>query len=97
MLGKTVLLPYGAIEDEPSYPATNLQIDAHSQAVRRALPPRIPSLAGVMGNVQTPLLQFPARVLFHVGDVGTSSTAAAPKKKCCLTIWLAICIPNKAS
>jgi hypothetical protein len=56
--GKTVFLPYGVIEGEPSYPATNVAIDG----VRRGLEAAVPlsrELAGVMGNVQTPLLQFP--------------------------------------
>lgn len=58
VLGKTVLLPYGVIEGEPSYPATNLDIDG----LRRVFAEQIvkyPDLAGVMGNVQTPLLQLP--------------------------------------
>jgi hypothetical protein len=58
VLSKTVFLPYSVIEDEPSYPATNVAIDG----VRKGLEDAIPlarELAGVMGNVQTPLLQFP--------------------------------------
>jgi hypothetical protein len=58
VLPKTVLLPYGVIEGEPSYPATNVGIDA----LRAAFGTHVastPELAGVMGNVQTPLLQFP--------------------------------------
>jgi hypothetical protein len=46
------------IEGEPSYPATNVGIDA----LRAAFGTHVastPELAGVMGNVQTPLLQFP--------------------------------------
>ncbi len=58
VLGKTILLPYGAIEDEPSYPTTNVNIDAVHGAIERMLP-FAGELAGVMGNVQTPLLQFP--------------------------------------
>jgi len=58
VLGKTVLLPYGAIEDEPSYPTTNVNIDAVHGAIERMVP-YASELAGVMGNVQTPLLQFP--------------------------------------
>jgi hypothetical protein len=58
VLGKTVLLPYGAIEDEPSYPTTNVSIDAVHGAIERMVP-YAAELAGVMGNVQTPLLQFP--------------------------------------
>ena len=51
-------LPYGVIELEPSYPATNVALEG----VRRGLEAAFPlsrELAGAMGNVQTPLLQFP--------------------------------------
>lgn len=58
VLEKTVLLPYSAIEDEPSYPATNLNIDALREQFDRFVA-KTPELAGAMGNVQTPLLQFP--------------------------------------
>lgn len=57
VIQKTTLLPYGAIEDEPSYPATNLS----AQDVRQVFDILLsyPNIAGVMGNTQTPLLQFP--------------------------------------
>lgn len=58
VLGKAVFLPYGNIEFEPSYPKTNLEIDA----IRRTFAEQVdvfPELGGAMGNVQTPLLQFP--------------------------------------
>jgi len=58
VLDKKVLLPYGVIEAEPSYPATNLNIDG----IRRVLDDHLikyPQLRGVMGNVQTPILQLP--------------------------------------
>jgi hypothetical protein len=58
VLGKTVFLPYGLIEGEPSYPATNVQIDVLREVLNGPIS-RHPGLAGVMGNVQTPLLQFP--------------------------------------
>ena len=61
VLDKTVLLPYGFIEFEPSFPGTNVAIDG----LRAALETVISfsgELAGMMGNVQTPLLQIP-----HVG------------------------------
>ncbi len=67
VLEKTVLLPYSVIEGEPSYPSTNVQIDA----IRSAFDEHIahyPELAGVMGNVQTPLLQFP-NVYFYTSCV----------------------------
>jgi hypothetical protein len=58
LISKTLYLPYGAIEAEPAYPATNVQIDS----IRRTFngpDAKFPGLIGVMGNVQTPLLQFP--------------------------------------
>jgi hypothetical protein len=67
VLDKTVLLPYGVIELEPCYPATNVQIDT----VRAAFDEHVvqyPELAGVMGNVQTPLLQFP-HVYFYTSCI----------------------------
>lgn len=57
VLGKTVLLRYGAIEDEPSYPATNLDLKKVT-GVFACLKDN-PTLFGIMGNMQTPLLQFP--------------------------------------
>ena len=57
VLDKTVLLPYGVIEGEPAYPATNVGIDGIRTAFETMA--ACPELAGVMGNVQTPLLQFP--------------------------------------
>ena len=58
VLEKTVLLPYNEVEGEPSYPATNVQIDRLRTAFVREIY-KYPELAGVMGNVQTALLQFP--------------------------------------
>lgn len=63
VLEKTVLLPYGLIEGEPSYPATNVQIGELRALLERQIT-RYPGLAGVMGNVQTPLLQFPHMFFF---------------------------------
>ena len=34
LLGRTVFLPYGAVEREPSYPQTNVRIDARSCGLR---------------------------------------------------------------
>jgi len=58
VLEKTVLLPYGVIEGEPSYPATNVGIDAIRTVFDKHVA-KYPGLRGVMGNVQTPLLQLP--------------------------------------
>jgi hypothetical protein len=63
VLGKTVLLPYGAIEDEPSYPATNLHLDQIRQQFDD-FAAKYPEFEGMMGNVQTPLLQFPHAYYF---------------------------------
>jgi hypothetical protein len=57
-LAKTILLPYGLIEGEPSYPTTNVQIDAIRAAFANHIA-KYPELGGAMGNAQTPLLQFP--------------------------------------
>jgi len=64
VLHKTVLLPYGVIEGEPSYPNTNVAIDGVRGAIE-SMVPYAQDLAGVMGNVQTPLLQFP-HVYFYL-------------------------------
>ena len=58
VLEKSVFLPYGIIEFEPSYPKTNLEIDGIRGTFENQIDP-FPELAGAMGNVQTPLLQFP--------------------------------------
>lgn len=63
VLEKTVLLPYGVIEAEPSYPATNVGIDAMRTTLDAHLV-KWPELRGVMGNVQTPLMQLPHLYFF---------------------------------
>ncbi len=57
VLGKTVSLPYGAIEYEPSFPSTNVSLGP----VRRALKTldNYPEVRGVMGNNQTVFVQLP--------------------------------------
>ncbi len=55
---KTVLLPYGTIEFEPAYPHTGVKIDAIRGTLNSG-DARSPDIAGIMGNVQTPLIQFP--------------------------------------
>lgn len=56
-LGKTVFLPYGAIEYEPSFPSTNVSLGP----VRGALKvlDDYPEVRGVMGNNQTVFAQLP--------------------------------------
>jgi hypothetical protein len=58
VLGQTIYLPYGAIEGEPAYPQTQLNIDS-IRATFDGPDAKMPGLAGVMGNVQSPPLQFP--------------------------------------
>jgi hypothetical protein len=58
MISKTLYLPYGIIEREPAYPCINVQI-GDVRNTFRGPDAQFPGLAGVMGNVQTPLLQFP--------------------------------------
>ena len=57
VLQKTVLLPYNAIEYEPSRPETRTNFTAIRDALEAV--GQFPGLGGVMGNVQSPLLQFP--------------------------------------
>jgi hypothetical protein len=61
-LGKTVFLPYGAIEFEPSFPLTNLGLES----VRNNLDvlSKYPQTGGLMGNNMTALLQFPRTYFF---------------------------------
>jgi hypothetical protein len=57
VLPKTVYLPYGAIESEPAFPATNTGQESVKKVFDRAN--QYPGLRGVMGNNQLMLLQFP--------------------------------------
>jgi len=58
LIERTLYFPYGAIETEPCYPMTNVQIDAIRNVFNGEMN-KTPELGGVMGNVQTPILQFP--------------------------------------
>ena len=62
VLAKTIFLPYGAIEGEPSYPSTNVAFEG----IRSALDglSELDEIEGLMGNAQTPLLQFPHTYFF---------------------------------
>lgn len=62
-LEKAVFLPYGVIEFEPSYPKTNVEIDGIRDTFSNQVD-AFPQLAGAMGNMQTPLLQFPDAYYF---------------------------------
>ena len=62
VLGKTVYLPYGAIESEPAFPATNVGQEKVRKVFDKAN--QYPGLRGVMGNNQLMLLQFPRTYYF---------------------------------
>lgn len=61
-LNKTIYLPYGAIELEPSYPLTTTDLTPVREALDQAA--KYPELKGVMGNNQVLLLQFPRTYYF---------------------------------
>jgi len=61
VLDRTVYLPYGTIEGEPSYPGTNLSFGAIRDLRRLGT---YPGLRGVLGNAQCPLLQLPNVYLY---------------------------------
>ena len=63
VLSKAVFLPYGVIEFEPSYPKTNVEIDGIRGTFANQVD-AFPQLGGAMGNMQTPLLQFPDAYYF---------------------------------
>ncbi len=63
VLARTVYLPYGAIESEPAFPATNLGQEKVRKVFDRAN--QFPGLRGVMGNNQLMLLQFPRTYYFY--------------------------------
>ena len=62
VLDKTVYLPYGAIESEPAFPATNVGQESVRKVFDKAN--QYPGLRGVMGNNQLMLLQFPRTYYF---------------------------------
>jgi hypothetical protein len=69
---RVLYFPYATVEDEPSFPWTNYDIDrierAFTEIPREAFP------AGAMGNAQSHCLQLPHTYLFqHFADGGTKS------------------------
>jgi len=60
---RTVLMPYGTIEFEPAYPQTNVQIDA-IRNMYNGPDAQSTDVAGLMGNMQAPLLQLPNMFFF---------------------------------
>lgn len=57
VLAKTVFLPYGAIEYEPSFPSTNVSLGPVRDALK--VLDGYPEVRGVMGNNQTVFAQLP--------------------------------------
>jgi hypothetical protein len=57
VLGKTISLPYGAIEYEPSFPSTNVSLGPVRGALKTL--DSYPEVRGVMGNNQTVFVQLP--------------------------------------
>jgi hypothetical protein len=84
VLGKTVLLPYGVIEGEPSYPATNLDFD-NIRPQFRQFAAKYPAMEGMMGNVQTPLLQFP-HVFYFTSAMFDAGYRSRPEKEILLDL-----------
>ena len=62
VLGKTIYLHYGAIEEEPAFPATNLGLESMQEVFDTAA--RYPEIKGIMGNNELMSLQFPRTFYF---------------------------------
>jgi hypothetical protein len=62
VLNKTTYLQYGAIEEEPAFPATNLGQESVREVFDKAA--KYPELKGVMGNNELMQLQFPRTFYF---------------------------------
>lgn len=62
VLDKTVFLQYGAIEMEPAFPSTNLNLDPVQDVFDVAA--KYPALKGIMGNNELMSLQFPRTFYF---------------------------------
>ena len=54
---KTIFIPYGTIEGEPSIPFTNNSMEKLNPVFK--LLDDYPDICGIMGNTQTPMVQFP--------------------------------------
>lgn len=76
VLNKTIYLPYSTIEDEPSYPGTNMGLDAVGHTFDGLQ--EYPELLGVMGNAQCPLIQFP-RIHDYLSSAWDINSRARPE------------------
>ena len=84
LISRTVYLPYGIIEREPGYPVTNVEIDA-VRGMFNGPDAKFPGLAGIMGNVQTPLLQFP-NLFYFTSSMCDSNYANVSEKDVLLEV-----------
>ncbi|MGH9644727.1 MAG: hypothetical protein ACRD3Q_20170 [Terriglobales bacterium] len=73
VLAKTIFLPYGEIEMEPAFPATNMGFDSLRKVLQ--LRTQYPGLQGWMGNNELMLLQFP-RSFYFMSSLWDSGFAA---------------------
>lgn len=73
VLAKTIFLPYGEIEMEPAFPATNMGFDSLRKVLQ--LRTQYPGLRGWMGNNELMLLQFP-RSFYFMSSLWNSGFAA---------------------
>src|SRR5262249_36400071 len=81
---KTVYLHYGVIEGEPAYPNTNLTFNRVRDMFTKQVD-RNSELAGVMGNLQTPLLQFP-NMYFFTSAMTDAASRKRPEKEMLLEL-----------
>jgi hypothetical protein len=78
VLDKTVYLHYGLIEDEPSYPWTNIGLGGVVEIFDIAR--KYPGLRGMMGNTQCPLIQFP-RTFHFLECMWDAEAAPLPERR----------------
>jgi hypothetical protein len=74
VLNKTIYFPYGAIEGEPAFPATNISLARVREVLDKEA--EYSQLSSLMGNNQIMLLQFPLTYYFFA-----STWDAANKKR----------------
>jgi len=76
VLHKTIYFPYGAIEGEPAFPATNTRLEPVREVLDKEA--EYPELSSLMGNNQIMLLQLP---LTHYFFASTWDSANKKKKQ----------------
>jgi hypothetical protein len=71
VLNKTIYFPYGAIEGEPAFPATNIALTPVRDVLDKEA--EYPGLSSLMGNNQIMLLQFPLTYYFFASTWDTAN------------------------